>query len=362
MKKKIGKIYQSNIQHVGDGHYRFTLIGVISPKKASVIRYDIRLQQEEEKNKNDKPTIKISLSKEFYKDCKLNITCLGTGNKYEITTGGDNQMIFDYFDKTLNFLVCFDSSYMESALETIGEQVIEKYYGESFMALGSAISDSLIGTLMTKNQLKSALGLTKKIDGQKNLNLARVISRTVSALKTEYKYISALDIIGVGEKYIKILEKIFEKFGIDSYRLETPLDYARRLEESPMLVYEYLLNLTPKEIVEFADEIASLYEELKTVCITNKIDNKAKWRFLDDKRDLLVSAITAYKQIIASIWVEGDKLMVTRREGHETAVLSDHVLTQTITERRVLEGLKNSIKNIPPKLGERFGFGKRRKP
>ena len=348
MKKTIGKIYQSKIQLVGDGHYRFTLIGIISPKKASGIKYDIKFDKEEGKSKNEPPKIKLNLSKEFYKDCRLTISKTELGDAYEITTPGEYPVIFDYHNSGLNFLASPDVSYMDSALETIGEKVIEPYYGNEFLALGSAIMDSLTGQLMTKNQLSSALKLQKTPKGSKNINLAGLISRVTSTLMAERNYITASDSGHFGTEYIIIVEEILKKFGKDKQYLETLPEYAQKLAENPTLVYEYLLNLKPEETVAFAKKIASLYENLRTFYITKGIGNNKIWEILLKKGKHLSDTRSTYEQTIpCGIDVKEDTLIITRSDACDTPIFSVHQLTQTISESRILNALKQATRKIP---------------
>ena len=347
MKKTIGKIYQSKIQHVGDGHYRFTLIGITSPKKASVIKYDIKFEQEEGKSKNKPPKIKLNLSKEFHKDCSLTINKTVLGDTYEITTPGEYPVIFDYHDSALKLLASPEVSYMDSALETIGKEVVEPYYGNEFLALGSTITDLLTGKLMTKNQLCQALNLQKTPKGSKNINLAGLISRVTSTLMAERNYITASDSGHFGTEYIIIVEEILKKFGKDKQYLETLPEYAQKLAENPTLVYEYLLNLKPEETVAFAKKIASLYENLRTFYITKGIGNNKIWEILLKKGKHLSDTRSTYEQTIpCGIDVKEDTLIITRSDAWDTPIFSVHQLTQTITEKRKLEGLRNVAKKI----------------
>ena len=346
MKKTIGKIYQSKIQHVGDVHYRFTLIGITSPKKASVIKYDIKFEQEEGKSKNKPPKISLKLSNEVYKDCSLTINKTGLGDAYEITTPGEYPVIFDYHDSALNLLASPEAIYIDSAIETIGKEVTETYYGDEFLALGSAITDLLTGKLMTKNQLKSALQLDKKLDGKKDINLAGLISRVTSTLMAERNYITASNSGNFGTQYIIIVEEILKKFEMDKQYLETLPEYAQKLAENPTLVYEYLLRLSPQEIEGLARKIAVLYDELRSFYESNNIGDISMWKALNDKSESLLGAISAYSQNYVGFNINNDTIVVTRRNSKGEEQTSQHQLTQTITEKRKLEGLRNVAKKI----------------
>lgn len=350
MKKTIGKIYQSKIQHVGDGHYRFTLIGIISPKKASVIKYDIKLDKEEGKSKNEPPKIKLNLSKEFYKDCRLTISKTGLGDAYEITTPGEYPVIFDYHTSSLNFLASPDAIYIDSTLETIGEKVIEPYYGNEFLALGSAIMDSLTGKLMTKNQLSSALKLPKQQKGPKNIDLARLISKVTSTLMKEHNYLLAHESGKFGTRYIDILTEMFEQMGATKKYLETPSAYAKKLSENPTLVYEYLLMLSPQEIDELTRKIATLYDELRAFYKLNNIGDTPMLQVLNSKSESLLAALSNYNQNYICFNINNDTIVVTRRDPKGEEQSSPRQLTPTISESRILRALKHITKKIPPRI------------